>query len=560
MVRLASLLPLACLLSLATTAPAPAWQFVQKGLSGIVALEAIVVSPTLVVFFDRATNDPLTTPDGKVAWGALWNLETNQATPLKLASLGGNIPAPADLNQTGAVDGRMGLRLLEPCTDVNGVGCTIFEDLDTLHLAETRWYPSSLRIFDGSLMIVGGVHERVPFYNTDPVNNYEFFPSKDGGVPRPSAFLERTVPVNLFPRAFALPDGKVFIVANNRSIIYDIETNTKTILPDLPNGVRVTNPFDGTATLLPLSPPLFTPEVLVCGGSDKPDTAPVETLSSQDPASSQCSRITLTSAGIAKGWEVEHMPQGRIMPEMVFLPNGQILIINGGASGYAAISSIGTSTGNSNADHPVFTPVLYTPSAAVGHRMTQEGLPASSIARLYHSSVTLTPQGNILLAGSNPNSNVTFVPPGQPGFSSEFRVETLDPPFMSMARPTLSNVPTKIGFNQRFTIGINIPAGVSTSSIQVALMDLGFSSHAFHSSSRLVFMDAVLSRDKRSLTIVSPPNNRVYPPGPAYIFVTVGESTSAGAHVMVGSGGNPPLPDQGASVTSNKRAERLPAR
>jgi hypothetical protein len=61
-------------------------------------------------------------------------------------------------------------------------------------------------------------------------------------------------------------------------------------------------------------------------------------------------------------------------------------------------------------------------------------------------------------------------------------VQTLDPPFMSMARPKLSNVPSKIGFNQRvrysalfrmvtylvikLTIGIDIPAGVSTSSIK----------------------------------------------------------------------------------------------
>ncbi|KAJ7485306.1 glyoxal oxidase N-terminus-domain-containing protein [Mycena latifolia] len=568
MLHLGSLLSLAPLFFPAAAAPsAPAWQFVEKGTSGIVGLEAIVVSPTLTIFFDRATNDPLHTADGKVAWGALWNLETNKATPLKLitdsfcasgallsngtmVSVGGNIPAPADLNQTGAVDGRMGLRLFGPCLDPLGEGpdCTIFEDLDTLQMAETRWYTSSLRIFDGSLMIVGGIHESTPFYNTDPVNNFEFFPKKDGGVPRPSAFLERSVPVNLFPRVFALPDGKVFMVANNQSIIYDVEANTETILPDLPNGQRVTNPFDGTATLLPLSPPNYIPEVLACGGSTVADTTPVAQLSSQDPATSQCARITLTPAGIAKGWVVEHMPQGRMMPEMVLLPNGQILITNGALTGYAAVASIGVTTGNSNADHPIFTPILYTPSAPLGSRMTQKGLPTSNIARLYHSTVTLTPQGNILFAGSNPNSNVTIVPAGQPGFSSEFRVETLDPPFMQMARPTLSNVPTKIAFNKKFTVGVSIPSGVSTSSIKVALMDLGFSSHAFHSSARLVFMDAVLSKDKRSLTITSPPNNRVFPPGPAYIFLTVGETTSVGAHVMVGSGANPPVPDQGVPL------------
>lgn len=144
------------------------------------------------------------------------------------------------------------------------------------------------------------------------------------------------------------------MIANNRTIIYDIEAKTETPLPDLPNGVRVTNPMDGTATLLPLSPPLFTPEVLVCGGSNSSDTIPSIDLSSQTPASDQCTRITLTPEGIKKGWVVERMPGGRIMPEMILLPDGRVLITNGGATGYAAIDSVGDPVdGQSNADHPV---------------------------------------------------------------------------------------------------------------------------------------------------------------------------------------------------------------
>lgn len=49
-------------------------------------------------------------------------------------------------------------------------------------------------------MVVGGIHNNTPFFNTDPVNNFEFVPKKDGGVPRPSPFLERSLPANLFPR------------------------------------------------------------------------------------------------------------------------------------------------------------------------------------------------------------------------------------------------------------------------------------------------------------------------------------------------------------------------
>ena len=153
---------------------------------------------------------------------------------------------------------------------------------------------------------------------------------------------------------FALPDGTVLMIANNQTIIYDIEKNTETILPDIPNGVRVTNPLDGTATLLPLSPPHYIPEVLVCGGSNISDSIPSKQLSSQDPASDQCSRLTLTPEGISKGWQIEHLLEPRIMPEMILLPNGQVLIINGGKTGYAAFSSVRDPIGkNSNADHPV---------------------------------------------------------------------------------------------------------------------------------------------------------------------------------------------------------------
>jgi hypothetical protein len=159
-----------------------------------------------------------------------------------------------------------------------------------------------------------------------------------------------------FFRVFALPDGKVFMVANNQSIIYDIEEQTETILPDLPNGVRVTNPYDGTATLLPLSPPDYIPEVLVCGGTNATDQLTndnANTLSSQDPASDQCSRIVLTPEGIEKGWELDSMPEGRMMPEMILLPNGKVLIINGAETGYAAIATVRDPVGQSNADNAV---------------------------------------------------------------------------------------------------------------------------------------------------------------------------------------------------------------
>lgn len=143
------------------------------------------------------------------------------------------------------------------------------------------------------------------------------------------------------------------MIANNQTTIYDVESNTEEILPEIPNGVRVTNPFDGTAALLPLSPPDFTPEILVCGGSATDDRIPSLNLSSQTPASDQCSRLVVTPEGIKKGWQIEHLLEPRIMPEMLLMPNGQVLITNGAKTGYAAVAAVADPVGGSNADHPV---------------------------------------------------------------------------------------------------------------------------------------------------------------------------------------------------------------
>lgn len=53
-------------------------------------------------------------------------------------------------------------------------------------------------------------------------------------------------------------------------------------------------------------------------------------------------------------------------------------------------------------------------------------------------------------------------------------------------------------------------------------------------------MEAELSKDRKSLTFTMPPNGRVYPPGPATIFLTVDDVTSPGVMVIAGSGASPP--------------------
>jgi hypothetical protein len=103
----------------------------------------------------------------------------------------------------------------------------------------------------------------------------------------------------------------------------------------------VSNPLSGSAVLLPLTPENnYTPEVMICGGSAHLDSTDPSTFSSQFPASAQCSRLLLTAEGIAAGWKVEHMPQARVMPDMVLLPDGRVVIVNGAQTGFAGIVGI----------------------------------------------------------------------------------------------------------------------------------------------------------------------------------------------------------------------------
>jgi len=307
-------------------------------------------------------------------------------------------------------------------------------------------------------MIVGG-SKKGGWMNNETVNNptIEYWPPKSLhnsiGLPIHLPFLVRTLNANLFPIVFALPDDRIFMAANQDAIIYDWRKNQEQKLPRIPNECRVTYPMAAAGLLLPLSPENgYTAEILLCGGSSIDDTKPGYEISSQDPASAQCSRLLLTDQGIAAGWAVEQMPQARHMPDAVLLPTGEVLIINGAGTGISGYGNVVDQVGQSNADHPVLTPVLYDPTAPAGHRFSSAGMRSSAIPRMYHSVATLTPNGDIMVAGSNPNLDRSEVK-----YGTEYRVEWVGPPYMKRNRPVVTNHSKALGYGQNLTLNVKIP-------------------------------------------------------------------------------------------------------
>ncbi|KAJ7085804.1 copper radical oxidase [Mycena belliarum] len=553
-------------LLLSASQPAEKWTLVQKGSTGVHAMQLAVISSTHALVVDKVEHNPLTI-DGHPAWAALYNIDTHAVQPLAMKSnsfcaggtflgngtmivVGGN--PVVDGGQTSSADfgdlnGLQSMRLFEPCPSSSVDNCTMYENPDRIRMASPRWYNTVVRISDGSAMIIGG-SKKGGWMNNATVNNptLEYFPPKSlhgsNGLPIDMPFLRRTLNSNLFPIAFALPDGTIFMAANNDTIIYDWEANTERQLPSIPNGVRVTYPMAGTALLLPLSPDNnYEPQILICGGSNVDDTKPGYEISSQDPASKQCARLVLTDDGIAAGWEVDEMPEARLMPDAVLLPTGEVVLVNGAASGISGYGNVVNQVGASNADHAVLTPVLYTPSAPLGGRFSSDGIPSSEIPRMYHSVATLTPRGDIMIAGSNPNLDRSEIM-----YGTEYRVEWLGPPYMAKARPQILDGPRRLGFGQQAVFKVRLPPGlVDVSDVKVALMDFGYVTHAVHANSRLVYLVATLSTNGATLSIAGPPNGKIYPPGPGWLFLVVNGIPSKAVHLMVGDGKGPKV-DEGA--------------
>ncbi len=249
----------------------------------------------------------------------------------------------------------------------------------------------------------------------------------------------------------------------------------------MPGNVVRVYPASGAVAMLPLTPANnYTPTILFCGGSDMPDEAwgnyafpAINTW--EYPASNDCQRITPepTDGSQVAYVEDDNMLQGRTMGQFIILPNGKLLVVNGGLNGTAGYSQQTGLTptydqmpfGESLASGPVGTPAIYDPSAPAGSRWSNEGFATSNIARLYHSSAILLPDASVLIAGSNPNIDVNTTTI----FPTTYQAEIFYPPYFSASvRPQPSGMPKTISYGGDL-FNITVPSSSYTGVLMMLL-------------------------------------------------------------------------------------------
>ncbi|CAN6463679.1 unnamed protein product [Victoria cruziana] len=513
------------------------WEVLQRSI-GISAMHMTLLHNDRVVIFDRTSGGPsnITFRDcapaatsNCTAHSVEYDVAANSVWPLNVltdtwCSSGATMPDGKLVQTGGWTTGGRNVRLLRPCDDQN---CDWQEIAGGL--AAPRWYASNHILPDGRQIVIGGRRQFT----------YEFYP-KDGANPGTIyfPFLLETFDYksedNLYPFVHLLPDGNLFIFANNQSIIFDYRRNVVVKrFPVMPGGGSRNYPSSGSSVMLPLmmnsDPAEIKVEVLICGGAPAGSFLLAENNGTYVDALTTCGRITVTDP--SPEWSMETMPMPRVMNDMLLLPTGDVLIINGGSSGTA---------GWECARNPAFSPIIYRTWRESGSRFDVQN--PTAIPRMYHSTAILLRDGRILVGGSNTHRRYNFT--GL--FPTDLSLERFSPDyFFSPSRPVISSPPsqTSLAYGQNFAVEFSV-SGVNPTEVPVFVTMIAppFNTHSYSMNQRMLVLQwngrVALKDDSNSspayeVWVSAPPSSAVAPPGYYLLFVVVAEAAGEGIWVHI---------------------------
>ncbi|UPX16920.1 uncharacterized protein EKO05_0007301 [Ascochyta rabiei] len=385
-----------------------------------------------------------------------------------------------------SADSLFGVRMYWPngAAGVNGTN-DWQENSNELKLQTTRWYPSSMIMPNGSILVVGGENGS----NGPSVPNMEVLP-RAGGL-KYAQYLLDTDPYNLYPFLVVLPSGGIMIQYYNEARILNENTlDPIKILPKVPATVNDdtggrTYPLEGSQVLLPQNFPYQEPlEVLICGGAGRAPAWGIDNC------------VTIQPDIPDPEWTIERMPSRRVMSCMTTLPDGTFLILNGAEEGAAGFGL---------ADKPNLNAVLYDSRKPKHYRMSI--MANTTIARMYHSEAVLMDDGRVLVSGSDPEDDK---------HPQEYRLEVFLPPYLTQnkARPAFT-IESKDWINEA---EYNFQVTGSGPGIKVSLLGSEASTHGNSMGARILF-PRINCANWPSCTVTAPPGPYVAPPGWYRMFV-----------------------------------------
>ena len=368
-------------------------------------------------------------------------------------------------------------------------------------MANGRWYPTCTTLPGAKVFIISGTKNHggpvgpgAPVNNTlqryDPASGIE--PEEPLPVPFSNHFPPDFATIDLYPFVYVLPSGKLLVHSRNTTRLYDLAarsweaTQLRTEYP-----WSRTYPGAGTSVLLPLLPtsdPPYRARVLVVGGGG----ADPEQLTISTPANKTAEILDLGAAQPA--WRfTAPMTAPRVMADAVLLPDGSVAVVGGSSTGRADLAVT-----------PVLPIELFDP---VSERWTT--LCPMRVPRSYHATALLLPDARVLTMGKDGLFNT------EPYNYPEHRVEIFSPPYLFRGpRPAIMAAPQQLPYDTTFDIDTTDTAEIGS----VVLLRSGAATHSFNMDQRHVGL-TINRRTPDRLTVTSPPNSNIAPPGFYMLFI-----------------------------------------
>lgn len=374
-----------------------------------------------------------------------------------------------------------------------------------------RWYPTNTRLADSRVLVTGGFTRCCGFdFANLSLELFDYLAYKNGAPPwqvlvSHDEGLSDVAPgpvdythVYLLPNAVPAARGdhfdrQVAMIGGSGNVLlfnYADDLSARERFAEPPNGRRGARADGATGALL------ATGEIMLLGGTDDPTTA--QRADFYDPHKDVWSSVDT------------HI--GRFHPASVLLPDGTVLIVNGGSKpGFA---------GDSRQPQTI-DPVTLAVT-------TWAAWPDDPRARGYHNIALLLKDGRVLVGGG--------IDPGDSRIWCERPdVRIYAPAYLSKGpRPTLliGSEPIRMTVGGR-AASLSYANGPIRSSNGVLLMALGSMTHAFDQNQRYVALDFEASGTD-TLLVTPPANYFVAPPGD-YILFLVNDSgvPSEGIHVRL---------------------------
>jgi hypothetical protein len=320
-----------------------------------------------------------------------------------------------------------------------------------------------------------------------------------------------------YPHLYVLPDGRVFLAAEDdkaiASQVLNLTTQTWTVVDS-----RI---IDGHSSAMYLPG-----RVMKCGKA----VADAQGF----PAVNTSYWIDMTQTGAT--WQAGgNMQFPRSHHNLTILPDGQVLVTGGGRT-----------TDKADFTTAVLAAELWNPTTKNWTTMASMQTP-----RLYHSTALLLPDATVLVAGGGRQNGRS-----QPDPKDQQNAEIYSPPYLFKGpRPVITAAPAVLSYGTAFQVTTPDAARIAS----VSMIPLGAVTHAYNETQR--FVPVAFTAGANSITVTPPADGNTAPPGNYMLFLVDNQGIPSVAAMVrlpaAATDGQPPSAPATLNATVNGASVNL---